>query len=44
MYGLAAQRLPGWLAVEYPFGDEPEEPEPFDQATVNTALAGILRS
>ena len=30
--------------VEYPSEDEPEEPEPFDQATVNTALAGILRS
>jgi hypothetical protein len=30
--------------VEYPSGDEPEEPEPFDQAAVNTALAGILRS
>jgi Plasmid pRiA4b ORF-3-like protein len=29
--------------VEYPSGDEPEEPEPFDQAAVNTALAGILR-
>jgi hypothetical protein len=30
--------------AEYPSGDEPEEPEPFDQAAVNTALAGILRS
>jgi hypothetical protein len=30
--------------VEYPSGDEPEEPEPFDQAAVSTALAGILRS
>jgi hypothetical protein len=30
--------------VEYPFGDEPEEPEVFDRATVNAALAGILRS
>jgi hypothetical protein len=30
--------------VEYPSGDEPEEPEPFDQAAINTALAGILRS
>ena len=30
--------------VEYPSGDEPEEPEPFDQAAVNTALAGVLRS
>jgi len=30
--------------VEYPSGDEPEEPEPFDQAAVNTALTGILRS
>jgi len=30
--------------VEYPSGDEPEEPEPFDQAAVNTALAGILNS
>ncbi len=30
--------------VEYPSGDEPEEPEPFDQAAVNTALAGTLRS
>ena len=30
--------------VEYPSEDEPEEPEPFDQATVNTALARILRS
>lgn len=29
--------------VEYPSEDEPEEPEPFDQAAVNTALAGILR-
>ncbi len=29
--------------VEYPSQDEPEEPEPFDQAAVNTALAGILR-
>jgi hypothetical protein len=28
----------------YPSEDEPEEPKPFDQATVNTALAGILRS
>ena len=30
--------------VEYPSEDEPEEPEPFDQAAVYTALAGILRS
>ena len=30
--------------LEYPSEDEPEEPEPFDQAAVNTALAGILRS
>ena len=30
--------------VEYPSEDEPEEPEPFDQAAVNTALVGILRS
>ena len=30
--------------IEYPSEDEPEEPEPFDQAAVNTALAGILRS
>jgi hypothetical protein len=30
--------------VEYPSGDEPEEPEPFDQTAVNTALTGILRS
>jgi pRiA4b ORF-3-like protein len=30
--------------VEYPSEGEPEEPEPFDQAAVNTALAGILRS
>ena len=30
--------------VEYPSGDEPEEPEPFDQAAVNTVLTGILRS
>jgi hypothetical protein len=30
--------------VEYTSGYEPEEPEPFDQAAVNTALAGILRS
>lgn len=30
--------------VEYPSEDEPEEPEPFDLAAVNTALAGILRS
>jgi hypothetical protein len=30
--------------VEYPYEDEPEEPEPFDQAAVNTALARILRS
>jgi len=29
--------------VEYPSEDEPEEPEPFDQAAVNTALAAILR-
>jgi hypothetical protein len=27
--------------VEYPSEDEPE---PFDQAAINTALAGILRS
>jgi hypothetical protein len=30
--------------IEYPSGDEPDEPEPFDQAAVNTALAGILLS
>jgi Plasmid pRiA4b ORF-3-like protein len=30
--------------VEYPSRDEPEEPEPFDQAAVNTALTRILRS
>jgi hypothetical protein len=30
--------------VEYPSEGEPEEPEPFDQAAVNTVLAGILRS
>jgi Plasmid pRiA4b ORF-3-like protein len=30
--------------VEYPSQDEPEEPEPFERAAVNTALAGILRS
>ena len=30
--------------VEDPSGDEPQEPEPFDQAAVNTVLAGILRS
>jgi hypothetical protein len=30
--------------VEYPSGDEPEKPEPFDRAAVNTTLAGILRS
>jgi hypothetical protein len=30
--------------AEYPSGDEPEEPEPFDQAAVSTALARILRS
>jgi hypothetical protein len=30
--------------VEYPSEDEPQEPEPFNQAAVNTALAGILRS
>ena len=30
--------------VEYPSEDEPQEPQPFDQAAVNTALAGILRS
>ena len=36
--------LGGNSPVEYPSGDEPEEPEPFDQAAVNTALAGILRS
>ncbi|HEY6313709.1 MAG TPA: plasmid pRiA4b ORF-3 family protein [Streptosporangiaceae bacterium] len=34
----------GKSPVEYPSEDEPEEPEPFDQAAVNTALAGILRS
>ena len=32
------------LPVEYPSEDEPQEPQPFDQAAVNTALAGILRS
>ena len=31
------------LPVEYPSEDEPQEPQPFDQAAVNTALAGILR-
>ena len=30
--------------VEYPSEDEPREPESFNQAAVNTALAGILRS
>ena len=30
--------------AEYPSEDEPEEPEPFDQAAVSTALARILRS
>jgi hypothetical protein len=30
--------------AEYPSEDEPEEPEPFDQAAVDTALARILRS
>jgi hypothetical protein len=30
--------------VEHPSEHEPEEPELFDQAAVNTALAGILRS
>jgi len=34
----------GKSPVEYPSEDEPEEPVPFDQAAVNTALAGILRS
>jgi hypothetical protein len=34
----------GNAPVEYPSEDEPEEPEPFDQVAVNTALAGILRS
>ena len=29
--------------VEYPSDGEPAEPEPFDQAAVNTVLAGILR-
>lgn len=29
--------------VEYPSEDEPQEPEPFNQAAVNTALAGIFR-
>ena len=33
----------GQSPVEYPSEDEPEEPEPFDQAAVNTALAEILR-
>ncbi len=32
------------LPVEYPSEDEPQEAQPFDQAAVNTALAGILRS
>jgi hypothetical protein len=32
------------LPVQYPSEDEPQEPQPFDQAAVNTALAGILRS
>jgi hypothetical protein len=32
------------LPVEYPSEDEPQEPQPFDQAAVNPALAGILRS
>jgi len=36
----ASRRLP----IEYPSEDEPQEPQPFDQAAVNTALAGILRS
>jgi hypothetical protein len=30
--------------AEYPSEDESEEPEPFDQAAVNTVLARILRS
>lgn len=30
--------------VEYPTGNEPEEPEPCHQAAVNTALAGISRT
>ena len=30
--------------VEYPSEEEPQEPESFNQAAVNTALAGILRS
>jgi len=30
--------------AEYPSEDEPEEPVPFDQVAVNTALAAILRS
>jgi hypothetical protein len=34
----------GNAPVEYPSEDEPEEPGPFDQVAVNTALAGILRS
>ena len=34
----------GKSPIEYTSEDEPEEPEPFDQAAVNTALAGILRS
>jgi hypothetical protein len=29
--------------AEYPPEDEPSEPEPFDQATVNTTLTRILR-
>ncbi len=34
------RQLPGRVPVR----DEREEPEPFDQAAVNTALTGILRS
>ncbi len=34
----------GKSPAEYPSEDEPEEPVPFDQAAVNTALAAILRS
>jgi len=34
----------GGSPVEYPSEEEPREPESFNQATVNTALAGILRS
>jgi hypothetical protein len=34
----------GDSSAEYPSEDESEEPEPFDQAAVNTVLARILRS